>query len=117
MTNLGSVLWQGVHAILAADPSLQDSMLELLQPHFTLFLQAEGPLLKLDACTSLQVTVCASTTVLLHAHVIRRIEYSARFTADDACLLSLACQSDMGHVILSCCHDLRHMHRLSRPPW
>lgn len=48
---------QGVHAILAADPSLQDSMLELLLPHFALFLQPEGPLLKLGACASLQVMV------------------------------------------------------------
>lgn len=48
---------QGVHAILAADPSLQDSMLELLLPHFTLFLQGtdDAPPLKLDLCTGLQV--------------------------------------------------------------
>ena len=46
---------QGVHAILAADPSLQDSMLELLLPHFALFLQPDGFLLRLDACASLQV--------------------------------------------------------------
>ncbi|KAL3136619.1 hypothetical protein ABBQ38_005859 [Trebouxia sp. C0009 RCD-2024] len=61
-------LYQGVHAILGADPSLQDSMLELLLPHFALFLQPQGPPLKLAACASLQdgtVTVHEPIDVLL----------------------------------------------------
>ncbi len=46
---------QGVYAILAADPSVQESVLELLLPHFELFVQPEGPPLRLDACACLQV--------------------------------------------------------------
>ncbi|KAA6422807.1 MAG: hypothetical protein FRX49_07342 [Trebouxia sp. A1-2] len=49
-----AALYQGVHAILAADPSVQESVLELLLPHFELFVQAEGPPLRLDACACLQ---------------------------------------------------------------
>ena len=50
-----SFLWQGVHAILAADPSVQESVLDLLLPHLELFVQNQGPPLKLEACASLQV--------------------------------------------------------------
>ena len=60
---LHCIALQGVHAILAADPSLQDAMLELLLPHFALFLQPNGPLLKLDACASLQVFSLCSKTI------------------------------------------------------
>ncbi|DBA84856.1 TPA: hypothetical protein ACH3X1_005879 [Trebouxia sp. C0004] len=49
-----AALYQGVHAILAADPSVQESVLELLLPHFELFVQAEGPPLRLHACACLQ---------------------------------------------------------------
>ena len=58
---------QGVHAILTADPSVQGSVLELLLPHFELFVQAEGSPLRLDLCACIQVRhVCnaaASCTV------------------------------------------------------
>ena len=49
------VLWQGVHAILVADPSVQESVLELLLPHFMQFTQAKAPCVKLDACVNAQV--------------------------------------------------------------
>lgn len=51
------VLWQGVHAILVADPSVQESVLELLLPHFMQFTQAKAPFVKLDACVNAQVSV------------------------------------------------------------
>lgn len=49
---------QGVHAILIADPSVQESVLELLLPHFVQFVQAEAPCLNLDACITAQVSTC-----------------------------------------------------------
>ena len=58
------MLLQGIHAILVADPSMQEAVLELLLPHFTQFVQTEAPCLKLDACVNAQVEIATESYVL-----------------------------------------------------
>lgn len=58
-----TLLLQGVHAILIADPSVQESVLELLLPHFVQFVQTETPFLKLDACVTTQVRIACERPV------------------------------------------------------
>lgn len=82
VTDRAWLVLQGVHAILAADPSLQDSMLDLLLPHFALFLQPHGPLLKLDACASLQVSALSQA----HMYVVAKASINAHPWGETLCL-------------------------------
>ncbi len=66
---------------------MQESVLELLLPHFELFVQAEGPPLRLDACACLQVR---------HKHTFRiilplqsELRYKVNYYVVSLCAMAL----------------------------